>query len=89
MAQVYLDGDFRVVDLVRQPVLRDLDVIASGLLPIPAALLCQGQYVAEIMERKVGNFEQKIAGKRGIVGPKTFPLYLISFFNKNLVYKEI
>ena len=83
MAQVYLDGDFRVVDLVRQPVLRDLDVIASGLLPIPAALLGQGQYVAEIMERKVGCFE------RGIVGPKTFPLYLISFFNKNLVYKEI
>ena len=82
MAQVYLDGDFRVVDLVRQPVLRDLDVIASGLLAIPAALLGPGSICCR-------NNGAKIAWKRDIVGPKTFPLNLISFFNKNLVYKEI
>ena len=39
MAQVYLDRNFRIVELVSETVLDDLDVVASGFLTVPAALL--------------------------------------------------
>ena len=39
MAQIYLDVDFRVVELVGEPILHDLDVIASWFLTVPAAFL--------------------------------------------------
>ena len=39
MAQIYLDVDFRVVKLVGEPILHDLDVKASWFWTVPAAFL--------------------------------------------------
>ena len=39
VAEVYLDWNFRVVNLVSKSILHNLDVVASWFLAIPAAIL--------------------------------------------------
>ena len=39
VAEIYLDWYFRVVYLVRQTILHNLDIITSWLFPVPAAVM--------------------------------------------------